>query len=210
MADTQLGQALLDVPMAEIIERMGRSIATAQRRLDAVSIETAVELGESTLELNEGGAVVIRSLLELGFLPTFYQFTDTTIDISVALTIRTGEDVHFVLTGSVGRAGGTGGTGASPLSPTGAAPSGPTGPRGPTGPSGPTSSSGVLGTQVIGAATSAIGSTIFGVTLSAEYTRRYQFDSTASSKVSTKMVAVPAPPAFLEALKINFGIGARP
>jgi hypothetical protein len=48
---------------------------------------------------------------------------------------------------------------------------------------------------------------MFGLTLTADYTRRYDFDTSASSKVSTKMLAVPAPPAFLQALRENFGVG---
>jgi hypothetical protein len=45
---------------------------------------------------------------------------------------------------------------------------------------------------------------MFGLTINAEYTRRYEFDTTASSKVSTKMVSVPPPSVFLEALRENF------
>ena len=209
MPETQLGQALLDVPMDQILERMARAIAMAQRRLDEVSIATAIELGNSTLDLHDaGGVVVTRSLLELGFLPTFYQFVDTTIDVSVALSIRTGEDVTAGGTIVFGTSGGgrTGATGTS-VSATTRSSAGPTGPAGPAGPtSGPVGASG--GTQgIINAALGAAG-TIFGVTLSAEYTRRYQYDSSAGSKVSTKMVTVPAPPAFLQALKTNFGIAA--
>ena len=206
MPETQLGQALLDVPMDQIIERMARAIAMAQRRLDDVSISTAIELGNSTLDLHDaGGVVVTRSLLELGFLPTFYQFVDTTIDVSVALSFRTGEDVTAGGTIVFGTSGGgrTGATGTS-LSATSRSSAGPTGPAGPI--SGPVGAPG--GTQgLINAALGAAG-TIFGVTLSAEYTRRYQYDSSAGSKVSTKMVTVPAPPAFLQALKTNFGIAA--
>jgi hypothetical protein len=51
---------------------------------------------------------------------------------------------------------------------------------------------------------------VFGITLHADYTRRYAFDSSAASKVSTKMVAVPGPPAFLQALRTNFGVGTGP
>jgi hypothetical protein len=193
--------------MDQIIERMGRAISLAQRHLDDVSIETAMELGMSTIDLhNETGAVVTRSLLELGFMPTFYQFTDTTIDISVALSIRTGEDLHLGATVTVGTpiggTGGTGGTGAAASPRPGA---GPTGPTGPSGPAGQTTPGGAAGTQLIDRAA---GSTVFGVTLTADYTRRYQFDSTAAAKVSTKMVAVPGPPAFLQALRTNFGVGA--
>lgn len=210
MPDTQLGQALLDVPMGDIVERMARAIATAQRSLDVLSIQTAMELGISTLDLHDAsGAVITRSLLELGFWPTFYQFTETTIDVSVALSIRTSEEFHVGGSVTVGgtSTSGTGGTGTStrPLGGTGTV-----GPTGPTGPSGLPSGAAPLGTEILSRAFSNVNSTMFGVTLHADYTRRYAFDSTAASKVSTKLVAVPGPPAFLEALRTNFGIGSGP
>jgi len=208
--ETQLGQALLDVPMGDIVERMGRAIATAQRSLDVLSIQTAMELGISTLDLHDaGGAVITRSLLELGFLPTFYQFTETTIDVSVAMSMRTSEE--FNVGGSITAGGtstsGTGGTGTStrPLSGTGAV-----GPTGPGGPSGLPAGAAPLGTEILSHAASNVNSMVFGITLHADYTRRYAFDSSAASKVSTKMVAVPGPPAFLQALRTNFGVGTGP
>jgi hypothetical protein len=215
--DTQLGQALLDVPMGDIVERMARAIANAQRSLDVMSIETAMELGFNTLDLHDAsGAAITRSLLELGFLPTFYSFTETTIDVSVALSIRTSEDFNVGGTfsigtpiggsGGTGGTGGIGGTGTRPVGGTGTRPAGGTGPAGPAGQ--PTSAAS-LGTSVLGGALAgAANSTMFGVTLHADYTRRYAFDSSAASKVSTKLVAVPGPPAFLQALRTNFGIGS--
>jgi hypothetical protein len=208
VADTQLGQALLDVPMGDIVERMARAIANAQRSLDVLSIQTAMELGIDTLNLHDaGGAVINRSLLELGFLPTFYQFTETTIDVSVALSIRTSEDFNVGGTITLGgtTTSGTGGTGTSTRSLTG---TGPAGPTGPSGPSGLPAGAAPLGTEILSRATSNVSSMMFGVTLHADYTRRYAFDSSAASKVSTKLVAVPGPPAFLQALRTHFGISS--
>lgn len=203
------GEQLLDVPMADIIERMGRAIAQAQLALDQASIQTAVELGDSRLRLhNAGGAEITRSLLELGFLPTFYQFVETTIDISVSLSIRVGEELHLGATATVSTTSmsGTGATGTSTQVLPG--PTGPTGPSGPA-PTGPLPSGAApIGTQILSAAQSQQTATMFGLTLTADYTRRYDFDTSASSKVSTRMLAVPAPPAFLQALRENFGIGA--
>lgn len=208
MPETQLGQALLDVPMGDIVERMARAIANAQRSLDVMSIQSAMELGISTLDLHDdGGAAITRSLLELGFLPTFYHFTETTIDVSVALSIRTSEE--FNVGGSISIGTPTSGTGTRPPSGTGTSPR-PVGPTGPAGPSAPASGTAPRGTEILSGALSSVNSTMFGVTLHADYTRRYAFDSSAASKVSTKLVAVPGPPAFLQALRTNFGIGAGP
>jgi len=53
-----------------------------------MSIQTALELGTTTLDLHEaGGAVVTRSLLELGFMPTFYQFTESIIEVKISITM---------------------------------------------------------------------------------------------------------------------------
>lgn len=200
------GEALLDVPMADIIERMGRAIAQAQVALDQASIQTAVELGDARLTLhNAGGAEITRSLLELGFLPTFYQFVETTIDITVSLSIRVGEEIHLGATATVGNTS-TSGTGATGTS-TSLLP-GPTGPTGPTPTGNLPPGAAPIGTQILSAARSQQTATMFGLTITADYHRRYDFDTSASSKVSTKMLAVPAPPAFLQALRENFGIGA--
>lgn len=199
------GEALLDVPMADIIERMGRAIAQAQLALDQASIQTAVELGDARLTLhNSAGAEITRSLLELGFLPTFYQFVETTIDITVSLSIRVGETVHLGATATVSntQTSGTGATGTS----TSLLP-GPTGPTGPAPVGNLPTGAAPIGTQILSAAQSQQTATMFGLTVTADYTRRYDFDTSASSKVSTKMLAVPAPPAFLQALRENFGIG---
>jgi len=208
--DTQLGQALLDVPMDQIIQRMGVAISRAQHALDEMSIQSAVELGMTTLDLREaGGAVVSRSLFELGFLPTFYQFTETTIEVSVSLSIRTGDDQHIGGSVSFGGAstvpagGGTGATGASVRALTGP---GPAGQLPSTTPGGIAAGAG----QLLGGLPVGTTGLMYGITLNADYTRRYEFDSSAASKVTTKMVAVPAPPAFLQALRTNFGIGTGP
>jgi hypothetical protein len=44
------------------------------------------------------------------------------------------------------------------------------------------------------------------LTVNVEYHRRYGFDTTASSTVKTKMVSVPPPSVFLDALRQSFGL----
>jgi hypothetical protein len=212
VASMSPGEVLLDVPMADIIERTGRAIADAQLRLDELSIRTALLLGESRLDFrNSAGALVSRSLLELGFTPTFYAFTDTTITIFVTLSIRVEETFRVGGAVSFGtfRASGTGATGAAVPG----LPSAPTGPTGPPGSRPGTSSSAGTPAGAISAAQSLLRpgtfaqeATMFGLTISADYHRRYDFNTTASSKVETKMVAVPAPSAFLEALRATYRV----
>jgi len=219
--DMTPGEALLDVPMADIITRMAGAIAEAQVALDEMSIRIAEMLGETRLDMRQvDGSVVSRSLLELGFTPSFYHFTDTTINVKVSLSIRVSEDftVGGQLTLGEGAGGGTG-------------PSGTTGTTGPAGPSGRTGASGATGPVGSGgtspaastrttAPTPATTTTLpgglgqraaaFGLTLHAEYTRKYQVDSNASSEVNTRLVSIPAPTVFMNALRQSFGIPLGP
>ncbi|MDH5670848.1 MAG: hypothetical protein OEZ06_01805 [Myxococcales bacterium] len=205
------GEALLDVPMGDIIERMGRAIAEAQQRLDQISVQSAVLLGETRLDLlNEAGEIVSRSLLELGFTPSFYHFSETTIEISVELSIKVEEgfDIGAQLSFQSGSSSGTGATGTSTT------PVGATGPTGPAAPptSTPTNIGGQpiapLGQQILSTAQTAQRASMFGLTISADYHRRYEFDTSAASKVKTKMLAVPPPTVFMEALRQHFRLGA--
>jgi len=42
-----------------------------------------------------------------------------------------------------------------------------------------------------------------GLALNVEYTRKYGFDASAAAKVTAKLVAVPPPTLFLQALQAN-------
>lgn len=93
MSGRSLGQALLDVPIGEMLKNLGLSIAEAQNALDQSSIETARYLASTKVDLKQGN----KSLLELGFTPTFYQFTEATIDVSMTITMRVSEETKFGL-----------------------------------------------------------------------------------------------------------------
>jgi hypothetical protein len=214
VANMTPGEVLLDVPMANIVEKMGQAIADAQLRIDELSIRTAVLLGETRLDMRDAaGMLVSRSLLELGFAPTFYHFSETTIDILVTLSMKVEEKLTVGAALSFGSfsASGTGAAGPTGISP-GTLPTGPTGAAG-SGTSGRAGGSTTTPAGAIGAAQGLVRpgtfsqeASMFGLTVNAEYTRRYEFDTTASSKVSTKMVSVPPPSVFLEALRTNFRI----
>jgi hypothetical protein len=191
------GEALLDVPMGEIVERMGRAIAEAQLRMDQLSVRTAVLLGDTRLDmLDAGGAVVSRSLLELGFTPTFYHFSETDIEVKVTLSIRVEESfklgTSIQFTTPIGGSGG--GTGA---------------PRTSSGTGAPRPSGGATGTTSGRTPTTGVSepeqrASVFGITINTEYHRKYEFNTTASSSVKTKMLAIPPPAVFLDALRASF------
>ena len=98
-----LGRDLLNVPMGEMISSMALAIADAQYDLDSASIRVAQLMGgrmpvfddegkqtgeEDTrvyFGLNDDGLPQKVSMLELGFSPTFYQFTNNIIEVKIAI-----------------------------------------------------------------------------------------------------------------------------
>lgn len=87
------GEALLEAPIGELIYRVAASIAEAQLKLDQVGVRVASLLSETKVPFNrEDGTPVDKSLLELGFLPPFYAFTETDIEVKMTLTLKVQED----------------------------------------------------------------------------------------------------------------------
>jgi hypothetical protein len=75
-----------------MIENLGVAIATAQERLDTVAIDATLRLANTnTTLLDADGNMVTRSLLELGFTPTFYQFTEATLEVSFIASMQVAE-----------------------------------------------------------------------------------------------------------------------
>lgn len=109
-----VGQELLDVPLPKMVERLGVSIATAQRSLDEVSIETAKELAdpENSIEIipevtrtiaadgsvsYEAGDRVSIPLLAMGLSPTFYEFSEATIEVEMDIKTKIERETEFGL-----------------------------------------------------------------------------------------------------------------
>ncbi len=93
-----VGQELLDVPLPDMVARLAVGIAEAQKALDLNSIATAQALATETIEIvpaitqtiAANGDVsfsspdpVEMSLIQIGLLPTFYQFAEATIEVSM-------------------------------------------------------------------------------------------------------------------------------
>ena len=76
------GQLLADTNVATFIESLGLGIARAQRALDENSLNTAIELATVRPEFSN------RSLLDLGFSPTFYHYQHADIEVSLQMTLR--------------------------------------------------------------------------------------------------------------------------
>ncbi len=93
-----VGQELLDVPLPEMVTKLALGIASAQSALDEVSVNTAQLLADTTVPLvlritqnidNNGNVTFTQadpvdvSLLQIGLLPTFYQFAEATIEVTM-------------------------------------------------------------------------------------------------------------------------------
>lgn len=95
------GQAIADVPIGTMIADLGLGIAAAQRALDVNSINAAVALMNEKLTVRGEQ----KSLLELGFTPAFYYFSEATLDVNVSVTMRVAQLTTFGLGVSIGSGG---------------------------------------------------------------------------------------------------------
>ncbi len=86
---------LTNSPLSSMIENMGLSVATAQAALDTNSINMLKQLASSTVEIGENQV----SLLNLGFVPSFYAFTEASFEAKMdfAMSESTAFDVNGVV-----------------------------------------------------------------------------------------------------------------
>ena len=104
-----VGQELLDVPLPEMVMKLGLGIAEAQRALDENSVETAKMLAETTVPIvlsitqtiAADGSVSYQnqdpvnvSLLQIGLMPTFYQFAEATIEVTMDIKTTTSRETN--------------------------------------------------------------------------------------------------------------------
>ena len=105
---TTVGQELLEVPFPEMVANLAFGVAAAQAALDKNSVATAKTLGEEEVELIpffeekedpengtrklEPGAKVKMSLLQVGLNPTFYQFSESVIEVTMDIKTNVSED----------------------------------------------------------------------------------------------------------------------
>lgn len=114
-----VGQELLDVPLPEMVTGLAQGIADAQHQLDMNSVEVAKVLADTEIEvvpaitrtIASDGSVsyssaeaVDVSLLQVGLNPTFYQFSEATIEVEMDIktTTETETNVEVGVEGSVG------------------------------------------------------------------------------------------------------------
>jgi hypothetical protein len=107
-----VGTELLNVPFPEMIKNLGLGVAEAQYAMDRVSIRITqlmagfsedkdgklVKDDSALIKLQENGESF--SLLALGFTPTFYQFTETYIEMKMAISMKKSTDLAVAVKAS--------------------------------------------------------------------------------------------------------------
>ena len=97
---SRVGQELLNVPFPEMVYKLACAIAESQFKLDLFSCEVAKIMGDpqkAKVELPDltdttGNATIKTSLIGAGFQPTFYQFSETIIEVKMAITCATSHE----------------------------------------------------------------------------------------------------------------------
>ncbi|MGB2924480.1 MAG: hypothetical protein WBB82_04210 [Limnothrix sp.] len=108
-----VGQELLDVPLPDMVAKLAMGIANGQAALDANSVRTATILAETEIPVVLGVTQVIAadgsvsytqsdpvdiSLLQIGLLPTFYQFSEASIEVKMDIKTTTSRETNVKVT----------------------------------------------------------------------------------------------------------------
>lgn len=97
------GEMLMDMKLADLIGDAARAIAEAQSALDASSIKLALALAETRVSTTDrDGIVRERSLIELGFMPSFYHFTSAVFKFELSITTRLEQEFNVGLNVGLG------------------------------------------------------------------------------------------------------------
>ena len=110
------GKQLAALPIDQMIGNLGVGIAKAQAALDENAIRTTLKLGETFLNLPDPAdrsALMSRSLLSLGFMPTFYQFTEASLEFKLEMKWQVEQTESLGVDASVSAAVGPVAVGAS-------------------------------------------------------------------------------------------------
>lgn len=113
-----VGQELLDVPLPDMVAKLGMGIAEAQHALDTNSIEIAKILADTEIEIVPAMTRTIKedtveystadpievSLLQVGLTPAFYQFSEATIEVEMDIK-TTSEAETEIDVGTKGKVG---------------------------------------------------------------------------------------------------------
>jgi hypothetical protein len=92
----EISRTLVNAPLPQLIEQLGVSIANSQAALDKNSIQLANAMSTDKVTVGDQK----YSLIALGFAPTFYQFTEATVEVKLEFSLS--ESESFSVGGSIG------------------------------------------------------------------------------------------------------------
>ena len=106
---SSVGQELLNVPFPAMVLKLASAIAEGQYQLDRVSMEIAKLMSKTQVQIpditdDKPEAYVEVSMLSAGFQPTFYQFTDTIIEVKMAISMNRSSEASVSVTAKYGGA----------------------------------------------------------------------------------------------------------
>ena len=94
------------VPLPQMLEQLGLAIANTQKAMDENAVHIAKMMGDKeNYGVQFSGDDEKRSLLELGFSPTFYHLSEATIDLRVSLSMSKSVEVGGSVSATVGAMG---------------------------------------------------------------------------------------------------------
>ncbi|WP_299948054.1 hypothetical protein [uncultured Ruegeria sp.] len=86
-----IGQELLNVPFAEMVQKLALSVAESQTELDRHSTDVAKYMADQKIQLpdlsNPEGPPKEFSLVSMGFLPAFYAVQEAEIEVKMAISM---------------------------------------------------------------------------------------------------------------------------
>lgn len=94
-------QQITNAPLPLMLERIGASIANAQMALDTNSIKLANEMITSKVTVGDEE----YNLLSLGFTPTFYAFTEASLEMKMEFSLAESESFGGSLDVNLGNNG---------------------------------------------------------------------------------------------------------
>lgn len=97
-----IGQIVEQMSLGSLVESLGVAISNAQFAMDQNSITLLERMSTDKITIVEGGKPVERTLLSLGFAPSFFHISEATIDARVAFSMT---ESHSLDAKSSARAG---------------------------------------------------------------------------------------------------------
>lgn len=93
---TQTARALGEIPIAEMVKATAMGLIQAQYEMDRNTIALMLQMGDPDRGVTLGKKQ--RSLLELGFCPSMYQFEKAVITLSIDITVK--ESTEYSISGT--------------------------------------------------------------------------------------------------------------